>query len=51
MTNKKASGVQTSPKRQRAWEPMTLVRVGHVSDVMHATTGANNDGMGPHTKP
>jgi len=46
VTDKKLSGVQTPGQVRRTWEPMTVVRVGQVSDVLHAATGPMGDTMG-----
>ncbi len=42
MTNANAGGAEPQATRH-AWEPMTLVHLGSVSDVMHAGTGIGKD--------
>ena len=39
------SGVSTDAPAQRAWEPMTLTKLGTFGDVLRGATGPKGDGV------
>jgi hypothetical protein len=45
------SEARVDPSVKRAWEPMSLTRIGTFGDVLQGNTGSQGDGGGTMKKP